>query len=679
MYKLGMKANLSTLAPKPAGVNTGILALLLALLLLASTALLGQTLPSGFADELVTSVTSPTAIAFLPDARMLITTQPGQVRIWNGSQLLPAAALNLAGSVCSNSERGLLGIAVDPDFSSNGHVFLYYTYNSSGSCGTGSLDGPVNRVSRFTFVSENTIDPNSELVLIDNIWSFGSNHNGGDVEVGGDGMLYIATGDGGTDYGGSGSGGNNRAARDRHHLLGKILRITRDGQIPPDNPFVGGNSVRCHEGAATPGEICQETYSWGLRNPFRFAFDPNDGHRTFYINDVGQNAWEEINLGIAGADYGWNEREGPCVTGSTTDCSPQNPPPAGMTDPIFAYRHSANVPGTSTGGCRSITGAAFIPKGIWPASFDGGFLFADFICGGIFVMKGTGASLSVEDLAQNLGSNSAVHLRFGPHASGQALYYTTYAGGGQVRRISAEQAEFTTVSAASLDEGPMARGSIVSGFGSQLASASANATETPLPTELGGVSVRITPDGQAGLLAPLFFVSPEQINYQIPSHAPVGRATVEVLEGSDIRASGSVLVQDVGPGIFTGNQSGRGLAAADAVLVKADGSQEPRPVLTCPGGPQPCQPVPLSLAGPGEQLFLILYATGIRHAPPGTPVRVLVDAQELEVTYAGAQLQFEGLDQVNVILPNDLQGGREIELRLAVGHEQSNPVTVVLE
>jgi hypothetical protein len=209
--------------------------------------------------------------------------------------------------------------------------------------------------------------------------------------------------------------------------LGKILRITTDGAIPPGNPFQGADSARCGAtGGTTAGKVCQETFAWGLRNPFRMAFDPDASDTRFFINDVGQSLWEEINLGAAGADYGWNVREGPCANGSTTNCGA---PPAGMTNPIYAYDHSA--------GCSSITGGAFVPDGVWPASYDPVYLFSDFVCGTIFALTpASGGSYTRSTFVTGLGGSSAVTLRFGAHSSGQALYYTTYAAGGQVRAIT---------------------------------------------------------------------------------------------------------------------------------------------------------------------------------------------------------------------------------------------------
>jgi len=155
------------------------------------------------------------------------------------------------------------------------------------------------------------------------------------------------------------------------------------------------------------------------------AFDPNASGTRFHINDVAQNAWEEIDDAAAGADYGWNVREGHCANGSTTNCGA---PPAGMTNPIFDYGRSD--------GCASITGGAFVPNGLWPAEYDGRYLFADYVCGRIFLLTPSGSAFARSDFATALGSSSAVHLGFGPHGSTQALYYTSYASGGTVHRIT---------------------------------------------------------------------------------------------------------------------------------------------------------------------------------------------------------------------------------------------------
>jgi glucose/arabinose dehydrogenase len=399
----------------------------LALLALLPATAGAATVPAGFADQPVTAVGAPTALAFTPDGRLLITTQPGQLRVYSNGNLLATPALDLSTRACTNSERGLLGVAVDPGFATNRFIYLYYTWNKfNNTCPTNSASSPVNRVSRFTLSDTNTVDPASELVLLDNMPSPNGNHNAGDVAFGKDGNLYVTIGDGGCDYAGGGCAGANDASRDQNVLTGKVMRITPAGGIPVDNPFQGAGTARCNvTGRTTAGNKCQETFAWGLRNPFRFAFDPNAAGTRFFINDVGQNVWEEIDDGQAGADYGWNVREGHCANGSSTDCGP---PPAGMTNPIFDYGRSD--------GCASITGGAFVPNGIWPAPHDGAYLFADYVCGNIFrLVPQGGGTYTRANFATGLGGSSAVHLEFGPAGSGQALYYTTYAGGGEVRRI----------------------------------------------------------------------------------------------------------------------------------------------------------------------------------------------------------------------------------------------------
>ncbi len=391
------------------------------------------TLPPGFGDALVANVGAPTALAFTPDGRLLVTTQGGTVRIVSGGTLLPTPALSLGSAVCSNSERGLLGVAVDPQFATNHYVYLYYTFNKNAAgCPGSNATTPVERISRFTLdvPTANVISPATEVVLLDGVTNFAGNHNGGQLRVGPDGYLYAGTGDGGCDYAGdSGCAGANDASRDRNILNGKIVRIATDGSVPPTNPFLGAGTARCNTGPSAPGTICQETFAWGFRNAFRFAFRPSDGALT--VNDVGQGAWEEIDFPIvAGGDYGWPCREGAHAALTSGKCSPT---PAGLLDPYFEFPHGT-IPGTTTSGCGSITGGAWVPAGAWPASYDGTYLFADFNCGAIARLT-PGGPPSASDFATGLGSSTVVDLLFGPSPTGTSLYYTTYAGGGQVRRI----------------------------------------------------------------------------------------------------------------------------------------------------------------------------------------------------------------------------------------------------
>lgn len=415
------------------------------------------TLPEDFADQLVVSaanlrlddndVPRPTAIAWLPGADLLVITQQGGVfRADEGGGAVALLDLRPEG-VCSmsvNNEMGLLGVAIDPDFGANSHVFLYYTDRKGN-------DRCANRVSRFTLESGNALV--DEDVLIDNIAAPNGNHNGGDLQFGNDDLLYISVGDGGQDLRNGATQDGNRNARRLDLLNGKILRITSDGAIPEDNPFRGPGTARCSATGSLerqgqrveaekktkkqkrkarkrkrknrrdrePATVCREIFSTGLRNPYRIAFDPNDSER-FYINDVGGSGFEEVNEGAAGADYGWNLREGLCRINDFGNCSPTR----GFTDPVFAYRRDGAPP---FDGCRSITGGAFVPNDTsWPGLGDT-YLFADLFCNRIFALAGEGAGSTVDVFAAGGGAS---HLAFGPDGS---LYYTAIFSG-EIRRIA---------------------------------------------------------------------------------------------------------------------------------------------------------------------------------------------------------------------------------------------------
>ena len=378
------------------------------------------TLPSGFTDETVATVNAPTGIEALGDGRVVILDQNGRVRIYrNGSGLVSTPALTLTVCGGAGSEMGLLGFTTANDFASSGHVFAYYTHPVTGGC--------VNRVSRFTMTGD-TIDPASETVLLDNLpgtvtESF-KNHNGGDLEVGNDGYLYVSVGDSGSDpRNDSGSAGNNDAAQDLSILSGKILRVTTDGGIPAGNPFTGSGTTSCATaGVSTATSLkCQEIFAYGLRNPYRFAFDPNAGATRFFINDVGQSTREEVDEGAVGANYGWNAREGQCPATQNPPCAG---PPAGVTDPITDYPRSVG---------SYITGGAFVPNGAWPSAYDGGYLFADGGAAKIFFRNSAGVVDYSTPFASNIGL--LADMVFVPEGDGYALYYTDN-GANSVHKIS---------------------------------------------------------------------------------------------------------------------------------------------------------------------------------------------------------------------------------------------------
>jgi glucose/arabinose dehydrogenase len=387
------------------------------------------TLPSGFSQTVVASVPEPTAFAFLPDGRMLVTSRSGKVRVIKNGQLLSTAALDLASNTCPERERGLLGVAVDPEFAVNKRVYLFYTRKKSHcNLHDQSGSGAVNRVSRFTY-DTSTDRLSSEVVLVDHMLSYNGWHNGGDLAFGPDGYLYIAVGDWGAKLGQTSTGWNNDNARHKSLLNGKILRVLKDTGAPaPGNPWLGGGTRRCGDPSkagkfpANSSEPCQETYAMGLRNPFRMAFKP--GTSTLFINDVGQNIggdYEEVNEAKAGADYGWNKNQGPTSDGATKG-------------PLYAYKIGEQVGGKA---CRSITGGTFVPAQSWPAAYENAYFFGDYVCGALFYIKKDGSSWKRTTFATALGNSSVVHLGFGPNPQGgQSLYYTSFEGS-QVVRIDA--------------------------------------------------------------------------------------------------------------------------------------------------------------------------------------------------------------------------------------------------
>jgi glucose/arabinose dehydrogenase len=404
-----------------------IFAVLIGLLLPTSVQAEFTGLPSGFADQpVVGGLGAPTAIDWLPDGTLLIATQGGVLYHWTGTGgPVPVLDLNTvddrgtdpgADGICAGGEMGFLGVAVDPAFSGgSGYIFVYYTDNEGGTC--------ANRVARFTLGPGNSV---VELqILINNIPAPGGNHNGGDLQFGLDGFLYISVGDGGS---------TPNSAQQLDTLNGKILRITRNGDIPGDNPFTGAGTERCNSlGRASSGTSkCQEIYAIGLRNPFRIAFDPNDtvGAQRFHINDVGGRAWEEIDVGVSRTNYGWPIREGPCAFDVTSDGCPQDPDQS-LIGPVFAYRRDGRPPAFA--GCQTLTGGAFVPAAAnWPNLYASVYLFADLACGRLFVLRGEAPGATLEVFGNGIANADAVHLAFGPD---NVLYYTTFAGGGQVRRI----------------------------------------------------------------------------------------------------------------------------------------------------------------------------------------------------------------------------------------------------
>ncbi len=298
-----------------------------------------STLPSGFVESRVAGgVAGPTTMTFAPDGRLFVAEQGGALRIVKGNQLLATPFLDISDRVDSSGARGLLGIAFDPEFSTNKYVYLYYTQKATSTTLT------HNRVVRFTASGDRAVSSSEKLVLRLDDLSSKTNHNGGAMHFGKDGKLYVAVGE----------NANPDNAQTLRNLLGKMLRINKDGTIPTDNPYFANDNVI---------GINKAIWARGLRNPYSFAVQPGTGR--IHVNDVGAQTWEEINRGARGANYGWPIHEGP-------ESDPN------YVAPIFAYEHGS----TATTGCAITGGAFYNPQVVqYPAGYVGDYFFADF-CGG---------------------------------------------------------------------------------------------------------------------------------------------------------------------------------------------------------------------------------------------------------------------------------------------------------
>ncbi len=354
---------------------------------------------------------SPVAVRHAGDGkdRLFIVEQPGQIWIWDGTQVLATPFLDITVAVDNGgNEQGLLGLDFHPDFATQDPKYFYVNYTYDPGAG---LDRT--RISRFTVSAgdDDIADPMSEVVLLEIEQDF-SNHNGGDIHFGPDGYLYIGMGDGG-------SGGDpNDRAQDLTSLLGKMLRIDVDGAteggegvitgcglvgnygIPVDNPYVGD------------GNACDEIWAYGLRNPWRFSFDRLRGD--LIIGDVGQQTVEEIDFQPApsagGENYGWSCMEGNNMPNyNSCDGNP-------LTAPILSYTHSPD------GNC-SVTGG-YVYRGGQVCGMGGTYFYGDYCSGRIwYATRGAGGTWT-----EGLWDNTSILITsFGEDEDGE-LYVIDRSG-----------------------------------------------------------------------------------------------------------------------------------------------------------------------------------------------------------------------------------------------------------
>ncbi len=335
----------------------------------------------------------PVALLQAPgnSSRWFVVEQDGIVRVFTNNDATTTAGvfIDISDRVVSGGELGLLGMAFHPGFATNRQVFLSYI----GS-------GPMSRISRFTSSDGGlTLHPTSEEILL-SIPQTTHIHKGGNLAFGPDGFLYAGFGDDGGNYN----------SQDTTNLLGTFVRIAVDGgtpyAIPPSNPYAG--NPLCTQGFG--GADCPEIWAYGFRNPWRFSFDRSSGR--LWAGDVGENAWEEVDIVEAGRNYGWPEREG-------AHCNPNIAAPScsgpGFTDPVIEY-----------GGGHSITGG-YVYRGSDVPDLFGSYVFGDFITGNLYA-NGADAGPATEAAVTILANTGISISSFGEDQDGE-LYVLNYAAG----------------------------------------------------------------------------------------------------------------------------------------------------------------------------------------------------------------------------------------------------------
>jgi len=247
----------------------------------------------------------------------------------------------------------------------------------------------------------------------------------------------------------------------------------------------------------------------------------------------------------------------------------------------------------------------------------------------------------------------------------------------QVRAtVAAASLSHSTVSAASFSGAALASEAIVAAFGQSLATRQEPATTVPLPVSLAGTTVRVRDSAGTQRDAPLFFVSPGQVNYQIPAGTESGPGAVTIISGAGSISASAVNISPVAPGLFAADATGRGLAAAIVLRVRANGSQVFEPTVRFDAGQRRFVSVPIDLTPPGDQVFLILFGTGFRFRANLSQVSVKLGAVDSSVSFAGSQDGFAGLDQINALIPRSLIGRGEVDLALTVDGRPANTLRV---
>jgi glucose/arabinose dehydrogenase len=391
----------------------------------ASTQAAGSVLPSFADDTVVSGLSFPTGFAFLPDGRVLVAEKEGRVRLVANGQLQPTPVLDIQSRVNSYWDRGILGIAPDPAFATNGYFYVFATYENDAS----NVTGPkTSQVLRYTLGANNIADPASATVILGSVTGAGcpdpssnadclpaegSSHSGGSLRFGSDGYLYVSTGDAA-----SFTAVDPLAlrAQDVNSQAGKILRITASGQGVNGNPFWDGN-------ASHPRS---KVWALGFRNPFRIVLRP--GTSMPFVGDVGWSTWEEVDVVPAGSNAGW-----PCYEGNHVQDGYASSPvcsslygagPSAVLAPLTEWPHN--------GGGGAAMAGTFYTGSVFPSTYQGALLYSDYARGWVrSVAVDSNNQLASASAQFAGGQNGLVQMETGPDG---ALWYVAI-GSGELRRI----------------------------------------------------------------------------------------------------------------------------------------------------------------------------------------------------------------------------------------------------
>jgi glucose/arabinose dehydrogenase len=581
-------------------------------------------LPAGFTETAITGngLSNTTAMAIHPDGRIFVCQQTGELRVIKNGAVLPAPFLTL--TVNSVSERGLLGVAFDPNYATNRFVYVYYTATTPAI---------HNRVSRFTANSanEDLAVAGSEVVILELENLSAGNHNGGAIHFGPDGKLYIATGENAVTS-------NSQSLANR---LGKILRINSDGTIPGDNPTSFPNI------AGSPSGVNRAIWAVGLRNPFTFSFQPGTGR--MHINDVGAGTWEEINVGVAGANFGWPTCEGTCSS-------------TGMTNPIYQYSSAAALP------C-AITGGAFYnpTTQTFPGQYIGKYFFADFCAGWIKTIDPLNppATGTAPDAFTSISGPVDIQV-----ANDGSLYYLAR-GTSTVFRVQFNGEPTLTINDVSLVEGNT--GTRNATFTVSLSNASFQTITVNYATANNTAIANTDYLAASGTIT----FTPGQTSQ--PLNVIVnGDTALEPNETFNVNLSGATnatIADNQGVGTIVNDD--------DPVLATEENSQRAIAFDSLFFIPEPIAIPNLDFLGADRQTRVVLFATNLTLTPGLVITAEAVDAQQfthqLPVEFAGSLPAFMELTQLNLKLPDEITVAGDLRVSITVNGRKSNVLLIAVK